>query len=284
MRTSRVDDNQHLNRLLENKTLGELFTGESLQSYTRMQQTHVPPPEAPPVAVEHLPVPKTHRVNFIIHGTADYGPQAYRGPSEEQVQAYLVDAIQNVHGGPRWWLPEVYFEVARTWDYTGGNDEQDTNEHRGAAGADPVVERNIERIINAIAGIQEQQENITIHLNSLERQLADERAARALEAAVRQHVGPAGTDPTVHDRDSQAVSTGAQPGDRGNQRRGRGKLGRQSGPTAAAGDGGQPVDVDSVVLTGPADPGEVRSDDPAGATPVVAPGYIPVNPHTGEEL
>lgn len=280
-----MDDNQHLNRLLENKTLGELFTSDSLQSYSRVQQTHVPPPEAPPLAVEHRPPPGITSVNFTIRGRADFGADAYHGPSQDRVKADIINAILSApEEGYKYWLPAVNYELTDVWDYTGGNDEQDTNEHRGAAGTDPVVERNIERIINAIAGIQEQQENITIHLNSLERQLADERAARALEAAVRQHVGPAGDDPAVHDRDSQAVPTGAQPGDRGNQRRGRGKLGRQSGPTAAAGNGGQPVDVDSVVLTGPADPGEVRIDDPAGATPVVAPGYIPVNPHTREEL
>ena len=267
------------NRMSDRKALEDILGG-GIREYIRTQETYVPPPEDPPVAVDHEPPPQAHRVNFIVHGTADYGPRAYRGPSREQVEQYLVDAIQNVHGGPRWWLPEVYFEIAEMWDYTGEDHAKEPESRAPEVAA--ISREDFDFLVENMANIDRDNGKLWDQIQQLQRDLDNERAARNLEAAVRPHGGDSRTGATVHGGDEQAVPDGAEQRDR-NAGAGRdGTRGKRS--RARSGDRSADRPTDRGEDSGAADAGEIRGDPAPVATPVVAPGYIPVNPRTGEEL
>ncbi len=232
---------------MDDRTLADLFTPRQLESY--MQARQVAPPQdqpLPPIAVEHRGIARSKRVNFVIKGVADFGPEAYRDKREEAIRAAIVNAMQlPPEQGAVFWLPEVYYEVTDTWDegdeYAAAPREavQETPQARG-----DISYSNVAPLVDALNALQERFEVIAqAHgkkIGEIARELADERAARLLESATRGDGGARGGLAPVHARGGGDVPDGPGAGDGAHRRNGkrRSKAGR-TGDVAGA-DAGAP--------------------------------------------
>ncbi len=113
-----------LGRLFQRDNLEQVLGSSRIEDLAGMVTPQYPPISMP-LPVEHRPPPTMARVNFIIKGVADFGPDCYHGPSEDRVKSEIVDAMQmDPSVGQVAFKPVVYFEVTDVWDYTGGPSEQ----------------------------------------------------------------------------------------------------------------------------------------------------------------
>lgn len=245
-------------RRIDHQSLEELFGSDAMRGYVRTHEQYVPPPDPVPVAVEHRPAGVATRVNFTIKGVADFGPDAYHGPSQDRVRADIVDAItMDPAIGAVAWKPSVYYEVTEVWDYTGGPDVT----QNGAPTPEGAGDETTRKLIAAIAALVGDQQRISDEIDRLARDIANERVARALEAATRRHDGPGGSGAALHDRDSAALSAVPQSRTGGAVADRQGDPGRRARAKARAARSHDDVgDADAGALGGTTTPGETRPE------------------------